>query len=246
MSSKKNKKKSSSRLDTIRASLLSQVDASILGAFRIIFGLALCYSTCKTLLFDMVKFHYIDPKFHFPYEWFPWIAPLPGSGMYFVYVVMAGAAFLLAIGLFYRWSAFVFTVLYTYVFLIDEVNYNNHYYLICLLGLLFTLTNADRWMSVDAWRKKNYPDTVPYWQLLIFKAQVFIVYFYGGIAKINWDWLGGEPMRHWILESAEDNVTPKIVSDLFRHELAAYFFSYGGLLQLIYRNWLDAIKPVYR
>jgi vitamin K-dependent gamma-carboxylase len=154
MTSKKNKQKPSSRLDTIRASLLSQVDASTLGAFRIIFGLALLSSTCKTLLFNMVAFSYIDPKFHFPYEWFPWIAPLPGYGMYVCFAVMAAAAFSLAIGLFYRLSAFIFTLLYTYIFLIDKVDYNNHYYLICLLGLLFIFTNADRWMSVDSWRKK--------------------------------------------------------------------------------------------
>jgi hypothetical protein len=230
MTSKKNKTKPSSRWETFRTSLLSQVDSSTLGAFRIIFGLALVWSTCKSLLFDMVAFSYIDPKFHFPYEWFPWIAPLPGNGMYFVYAAMAGAAFSLAIGLFYRLSAFIFTLVYTYVFLIDQVDYNNHYYLICLLGLLFTLTNADRWMSVDAWRKKNFPDTIPYWQLLIFKAQIFIVYFYGGIAKLNWDWLRGEPMRHWIIESAESNLTPPIVRSFFEHDMAAYFFSYGGLI----------------
>ena len=56
--------------------------------------------------------------------------------------------------------------------------------------------------------------------------QIFIVYFYGGIAKINPDWLRGEPMRHWLQNSSDFPV----VGPFLTTELAAYLFSYGGLL----------------
>jgi len=213
----------------ISSFLMRPVAASSLGAFRFFFGALMLWSTLKYFLHGWIKSDYIDQSFLFTYEWFPWVAPWPGDGMYYHFAVMAVSAFFLALGLFYRFSAVVFFLTYTHVFLLDKAQYNNHYYLICLLGLLFCLTHADRWMSVDSWRKSSTPDTVPFWQLLIFKVQVFIVYFYGGIAKMNWDWLNGEPMRHWIVESAESNVTPPIVSAFFKHDMAAYIFSYGGL-----------------
>lgn len=223
-------KKQSLLFESIRSSLLRPVDASALGAFRALFGLIMAWQTYRILLTDAIWVKYIDPKFHFTYEWFPWIAPLPGNGMYYCFAAMALAAFFLALGLFYRLSAFVFFVLYTYVFLIDKVEYNNHYYLICLLGLLFCLTHADRWMSLDGMRKSSLPNAVPHWNLVIFKAQIFVVYFFGGVAKINMDWLKGEPLRHWLVESAEMNETPQLVTAFLKHEIAPYLFSYGGIV----------------
>ncbi|HXW00281.1 MAG TPA: HTTM domain-containing protein, partial [Anaerolineae bacterium] len=54
----------------------------------------------------------------------------------------------------------------------------------------------------------------------------FIVYFYGGIAKLNADWLMGEPMRLWLAERAHYPV----LGPFFATEWAVYFFGYGGLL----------------
>jgi len=131
-----------------------------------------------------------------------------------------------------RWFFFL---TYTHIFLIDKSNHNNHYYFICLLGFLFCFVNTHRWMSLDAlWNRKfrsaPHIGTVPYWNILLLKAQVFIVYFYGGLAKINGDWLRGEPFRHWLKEPAGREGTPALVARFMESEFGVYFFSYGGLI----------------
>jgi hypothetical protein len=148
---------------------------------------------------------------------------------------MGVSALFLALGLFYRFSAIVFLLTYTYTFLLGKSLYNNHYYFICLLGILFCCVNANRWMSLDIVLKKRFfhkslPETVPFWNVLLVKAQVFIVYFYGGIAKFDMDWLKGEPLRQWFKEVAGRESTPEIIGKFLETEFAAYFFSYGGLI----------------
>ncbi|MGV7221097.1 MAG: HTTM domain-containing protein [Nitrospinales bacterium] len=212
--------------------LTRPVDASSLSIFRFLFGIIMVWSTLKYFYRGWIKYNYIDQNFYFTYEWFHWIAPLPGNGMYWIFGFIATSALFLALGLLYRISAIIFFLSYTYVFLIDKTLYNNHYYLISLLGFLFCFTNAHGGMSVDnLWRKKFRPDTqtgnVPFWNILIFKSQIFIVYFYGGIAKINLDWLKGEPMRHWLVKGDE---TPEILTRILESEFSAYFFSYGGII----------------
>jgi hypothetical protein len=53
-----------------------------------------------------------------------------------------------------------------------------------------------------------------------------IVYFYGGLAKLNSDWLRGEPMRTWLTEGTSFPV----IGPLCTQEWIVYLFSYGGLL----------------
>jgi hypothetical protein len=92
--------------------------------------------------------------------------------------------------------------------------------------LLF-ISDANRWAALDRWRAKAArPREIPYWQFCLFQAQIVIVYFYGGLAKINSDWLAGEPMRTWLLNRSHYPV----LGPFFATEWAAYFFSYGGLL----------------
>jgi vitamin K-dependent gamma-carboxylase len=65
---------------------------------------------------------------------------------------------------------------------------------------------------------------VPAWTLWILVFQLSVPYFFGGVAKINSDWLQGEPMLGWVLEGA-----PKghFVTEFW---WAPYFFALGGML----------------
>ena len=227
-------KKSSEYLNSAGAFLMRPVDASTLGAFRFIFGILMVGSVLKYFYKGLIKAYYIDSKFLFAYELFPWVKPWPGDGMYYLFAVIGVSALLLALGLFYRYSAAAFFLSYTYVFLLEKGAYNNHYYFICLLAFLFCTVNGSRWMSLDAlWKRKSGPDpqpvTVPNWNVLIIKAQVFIVYFYGGIAKLNLDWLKGEPMRHWLKGAAGRESTHVFAARFMESEFGVYFFSYGGI-----------------
>ena len=61
-----------------------------------------------------------------------------------------------------------------------------------------------RAFSLDRRRHPEWPTTVPRWNVLLLRFQLFIVYFYGAIAKLNPDWLAGEPMYSEIVRHAPD------------------------------------------
>ena len=60
----------------------------------------------------------------------------------------------------------------------------------------------------------------------MFKLLVFIVYFYGGLAKLNWDWLNGYPLKYWL--TGREDLGPFIQS-ILEKDFTIYFFSYYGL-----------------
>lgn len=217
----------SQKLQRAAAALMVPVEASSLATFRILFGLLLVYEVYRYFKFDRITRYYVEPHFYFYYEFFPFISPLPGPLMYWVFFAMGIFALGIALGFFYRVSAFLFFLTYTYVFLLDKAQYNNHYYLIILLAFLLIFVDADRWAAADRWVNPNL-DTgvVPFWNLFILRAQIVIVYFYAGVAKLNADWLAGEPIRTWLHSRADYPV----VGPFFLTEAATYFFGYGGLL----------------
>lgn len=57
------------------------------------------------------------------------------------------------------------------------------------------------------------------------RAQICVVYFMGGVAKLNSDWLHGEPMRHWLA----DNMDFPLLGRYFTREWMVYAFGWGGL-----------------
>ena len=117
--------------------------------------------------------------------------------MYIHFFVLGLAAACVMVGFLYRIAAPVFFLAFTYFFLLDQTRYLNHFYLVCLISFLMCFLPAERAFSVDALlRRKIRSDVVPAWTLWLLRAQVGIPYFYGGIAKLNSDWIhGGEPMR---------------------------------------------------
>ncbi len=54
--------------------------------------------------------------------------------MVLVFVAVITAGLLVAAGAWYRWSSLVLALLFTYLFLIEKTNYQNHYYLMMLLA----------------------------------------------------------------------------------------------------------------
>jgi hypothetical protein len=148
--------------------------------------------------------------------------------MYVHFYALGALALCIAVGFLYRLSATLFALGYTYIFLIDQTLYQNHYYLICLVSLLMIFVPAHRTLSVDA---RLWPNTrssfIPAWPLWLLRAQIAIVYFFGGVAKLNLDWLQGYPLRDWLPGS--DFYLP-LFSDLFYEGWVCLLFSYAGLL----------------
>jgi hypothetical protein len=210
-----------------KAHLLKPVDGASLAAFRILFGVILFWEVLRYFEHGWIERYFITPTFHFTYPLFDFVKPWPGNGMYVHFAVMGVLALLIAVGLFYRVACLVFFLAFSYVFLIDKTYYLNHFYLIALFSLLMWIIPAHRSASLD--RRlffKEQPPVVPYWSVFLLRAQVFIVYFYGGLAKLNPDWVQGEPMRMWLAERTEFPV----IGSFFTSEWVVHLFAYGGLL----------------
>ncbi|HZV33581.1 MAG TPA: HTTM domain-containing protein [Verrucomicrobiae bacterium] len=186
---------------SFRASLIdSPVDIAALAAFRFLFGLMMSLAMVRFIAKGWVGEFYIQPSFYFTYPGFRWLHPWPGGWMHFHFVLLALLACGIALGCFYRICAVLFFVGFTYVELLDQTTYLNHYYLICLLSGLLAILPANRAWSVDAWRNPALrTDTAPAWTLNLLRFQAGVVYFFAGLAKFNADWLfKAEPLRIWL------------------------------------------------
>jgi vitamin K-dependent gamma-carboxylase len=207
--------------------LFAPVDVASLVFFRVAFGAIMLWEVYRHLAFGWVRFYYIEPEFKFTYYGFGWVQLWFGEWLYLHFLALGLLAFFIAVGFMYRLSMALFFVGFTYVFLLDQTLYLNHFYLVCLVSFLMIFIPAHRALSVDAWlRPRLRSEKVPAWALALLVAQIGIVYFYGGLAKLNGDWLRGEPMRLWLFERQD----LPLAGRFFTEEWAVYFFSYGGLL----------------
>lgn len=215
-------------LSRLCARLFQPVDISFLVFFRIVFGAIMTWEAYRFLRYDWISRYYIQPAFHFTYYGLDWVKPWPGRGMYIHFLVLGVASFCILIGFCYRLAAPLFFFGFVYVFLLDQTRYLNHFYLVCLIGFLMMFMPAHRAFSVDAWlRPKIRSDVVPAWTLWLLRAQIGIAYFYGGIAKLNSDWVhGGEPMRTWLRPLTRFPA----IGPIFQSEWVVYGFVYSGLL----------------
>ncbi|TRX54810.1 HTTM domain-containing protein [Fulvivirga sp. M361] len=201
--------------------------ADSLVIFRILFGLTMLWEVYRYFHFGWIREYWILPKYNFHYEYFEWVKPWEGNGMYIHFVVLGILALFIALGLFYRLSALLFFIGFTYVFLLEQARYLNHFYLICLLSFLVIFLPAHRHFSLDALLfKKISSRTLPAWPLSLLKFQLGIVYFFGGVAKLGKDWLAGEPMRMWL----SNRSSFPLIGGFFEQEWFVYFMSYSGLL----------------
>jgi len=211
----------------LRMRLFESTDVMPLACFRIFFGAMMLYHVVTKLSDRWVDFFYIRPDFHLTYCGFSWVKPWSGQGMYLHFGVMGLAALGILTGGFYRVSTAVFALCFTYVFLLEKALYQNHYYLICLISSIMVFVPANRMWSVDAyWKPTIRAQTVPQIWLLLLRIQVAIPYFYGGIAKINDDWLHGMPMRLWL----ERRTHLLDVGSWLTHDLTVILFAWGGLI----------------
>jgi hypothetical protein len=203
------------------------VDVAALVYFRIVFGLVMLWEVASFIRFGWISQLFLDPIYLFTYPGFDWVRPWPEKWMHLHFYGMGLLAAMIAAGLYYRVASILFFLGFCYVFLLDKCLYQNHFYLIVLISGLMPLLPANRGFSADAamlpWIRGRW---VPAWTLGILRAQLGLVYFFGGVAKINGDWLRGEPMRSWLAIHAERPV----VGPWLTEGWVVQGFAYGGLL----------------
>jgi len=226
-----------------------------LGIFRIAFGAVMFYEGLYYLGFtwnNPATTNYINAFFsgkhivwNVYYPGFSWIKPVPEPLMTSLFVAFTFAGLLVALGVFYRPAIIGVFLSFSYINLMDAWTYLNHHYLACIIALLLSFMPADRRFSL--WRlvttasrqtERTARGEVPFWNVFLLRGQMFILYFYAGVAKINPDWLSGEPLRMWFrqpkavqyLEPWVSSSAMQSIRTFLAQEYAIWGFAYGGLI----------------
>ncbi len=213
---------------TISQKLFEPSDVAILVYFRIIFGAVMLWEVFRYFEHGWISDYWIDPVFNFTFYGFEWLKPWPGDGMYFHFIAMGILSVCIMVGFKYRIATILFFFAFSYMFLLEQSRYLNHFYLISLVSFVLIFVPAHKAFSIDSWlNKKLRTDFVPAWSLWLLRIQIGVPYFFGGIAKINEDWLNGKPLDSWLANRAD---TFPILGEFFTETWFVYFFAYSGLL----------------
>ncbi len=206
--------------------LSEPVDNASVVFFRMAFGAMMVVEILYEYLTGNLKHVWADPQLHFYYAGFSWLPEVSGDAMFVLFGIAGGCALLVSIGLFYRVAAAFFAIGYSYIFLIEQAAYQNHLYLFCLLGILMVVLPLNRSASMDVrLGRLTRESQISRWVVWLLRFQIGVVYFFGGISKLNADWFGGEPMRMWLARRTDYAVIGPFVHD----EWLVSIFTFGGL-----------------
>jgi hypothetical protein len=183
-------------------------------------GLILAWEVYKFGLMNsrMLNHHLVSPHMTFPY--------LPGfevpratlATWRMVHWIAFTAALGIASGTLYRLSTVVFAAMFIPIFAAESALYLNHLYLVCVLAVFLCFTEGNARWSGDVLLGLRKPSkTIAAYNVLGIRLAMAAVYCYGGIAKVNEDWLlHAVPLRMWL---------PKRIG-MYRHwwAPAAYLF----------------------
>ncbi len=212
----------------IQQQLTRPVNIGPLIVLRIAFGLMMFLSTIRFMAKGWIQEFYVQPQFHFTYYGFGWIRPLPEWGLWLVFICLAVFSLAIILGLMYRWSMIGFFLLFTYVELLDQTYYLNHYYFVSLLSFLLIFLPLHQAYSLDVrfgWVPAR--QFVPAWMVWAVRLQLGMVYFFAGLAKVNSDWLfSALPLRIW-LHARTDVI---LIGRWFDFIWVAFVMSWAGML----------------
>jgi hypothetical protein len=174
-----------------KENLFQPVDALPLGIFRFLFGFLLCIEFL-VLSRETFPHYYIDPLFHFTYPLFNLLGlkPLSKPFLWLIFNLLRISSVGIMLGLFTRISFIVFTSAFGYFFFMESSVYTNHYYLLFLLSFLMCFGHSGFIFSLDSLiNKKTRREQVDYWEFFLLRFQICVVFLFGGLAKLNADWL---------------------------------------------------------
>jgi hypothetical protein len=223
------------------------VDIASLAAFRFLFGLLMAAAMVRFLAKGWIRLLYVEPTFFFSYPGLEWLRPWPGPLMQVHFIVLAILGLGIAFGIFYRLCISLFFLGFTYVELLDQTAYLNHYYLISLLSGLMIFLPADRSWSIDAWRKPQIGlEAVPAWCLNLLRFQVALVYVFAGLAKFNADWLlRAEPLRIWLPARSDLPLVGPWLGQVWVAYGASWFGAFFDTSIVFFLLWKRTRWPAY-
>ncbi len=232
---------------TLQNFLFKPTSALSLAVLRILYGAMMAFSLIRFMAQGWVDKVLVEPSFFFKFPGFEWTVVWSPAGLYAQFTITALLAILVSLGLFYRFAIVAFLLSFSYLQLLDITLYLNHYYLVVMAGLLFSIVPTHSQLSLDNLRKpqtkQNY---LPAWMLYVFRFQVAVVYFYAALAKAQPDWLlHAQPLNIWL----QARTGTPIIGPILGHPWAPLAASWTGFLyDLTIWVWLlvpKTRKPAY-
>ncbi len=213
-------------IDRISKYLKQPISIAPLVIFRIAFGALMFLSIGRFILKGWVYNMYILPKMYFPYYGFEWVKPISETGMYITFALLLLASIGILVGAFYRLSTILFFLLFTYIELIDKTNYLNHYYFVSLVSFILIFLPAGKNLSFDnKFFNRAELTEAPRFFIFMIQLQMFTVYFFAGIAKLNYDWLfEAQPLKLWLPAFSHF----PIIGGFMEKDWLAYLFCWFG------------------
>lgn len=213
--------------------LFTPIDPSVLAVFRILFGLCIMAHIFIFSSPESIEKQYIQPEFFFSFPLFDYLhlPVLQDYQFYIAFVLIGLSGLLICLGLFYRFALITFLICFGYVFLLEKIHYNNHYYLMLLMAFLLLWMPAHQSWSLDSLRKPR-PPCSRYWHIFLLRMQICIVYFFAGIVKTNPDWLEGNIFRAWVEHGLHLGRITRwpVVGPLFQQDWVIYGMTYGSTI----------------
>ncbi|MBM9546849.1 HTTM domain-containing protein [Leptospira sp. 201903074] len=215
---------------TVIKYLSNPVSSLSLHFFRIGYGFATTILISRYFYFGWIHSYFIKPSFFFKHFGWEWIHPLPSAFTYVLFGILLITSFGIFLGYFLRFNLFVFTLGFTWFHFSDATIYLNHYYLISLLGFLLWLSPVSK-IKIPTFRWRDWLNNakpIPKLWLYAFRLQMGLVYFFGGIAKLQPDWLfEALPLKLWLYQS--EGKFP-LLDPLLGLPFTAFVFSWIGVI----------------
>ena len=102
------------------------------------------------------------------YYGFQWVQSWPEPWMSLLFLFTAIAALGVLVGKWYRISASLFAIGFSYIFFLEKCNYLNHAYLFCMLSYLMIFLPANRAFSLDLKSNQSiYAKYIARWPLFL-------------------------------------------------------------------------------
>ena len=234
-------------VNAIKEKLFAPINIYSLVFVRIVFGLIMFVDICNFFYSDLVTPNFIEPEFHFKYYGFDWVTVLPENLFNLLLIILAVSALCIAIGAFYKVASVIFLLGFTYIFLLDQALYLNHYYMVIIFNFLLCFMPANRYWALDSHylNPKIKTKIIPAWPIILLRIQMEIILIYAGIVKINSDWLHLYPLTIWFRD----------YGPLFNNIGVIFLASYGSILLHIlgaplllskrYRIWIFLVYAIF-
>lgn len=203
--------------------LFKRIDNTGLSLWRIAFGLLITIEAFGAIVLGWVKEVLVEPQFTFNFIGFDFLQPLPGTGMYYYFLLMGVFGILVMLGYKYRWSMAAYALMWTCVYLMQKTAYNNHYYLLMLLCWMMVFFPSGRYLSLDSLKRGYKKYDMPNWVKVVFILQIWIVFTYAAIAKMYPQWLDGSVPKLFMNGKSDYWLIGPILQQSWVHYSIVYF-----------------------